>query len=105
MTKKQISFLEAKDIAIDFVKDDIFNFLKLKDILPPYLSDYYLETEGCWMFFRRENIILPEKTLVDCAYVVSKKGEARGVVNYRNNPEKAKEYLEKISNYFLENNL
>ena len=100
MSKKQISFLEAKDIATDFVKDDIFNFFKLKDILPPYLSDYYLETEGCWMFFRKENIILPQKTLVDCAYVVSKKGEARGVANYRNDPKKAKEYLEKYQIIF-----
>ena len=48
----------------------------LEDPSPPYLSNYYMEDKGCWIFFRHERIIIPpEKGPATSAFAVSKKGE------------------------------
>ncbi|MFC0035788.1 hypothetical protein [Cardiobacterium valvarum] len=67
------------------------------------MSDTYLEEEACWMFFRDERIVFPpENWLLDCAVVVSKTGEVRGVVNFQSSPEEAKKYLKTMSEYFIQ---
>lgn len=103
MKGKKISLEKAKELALDYIKYLIFKRVHLDNIEPPYMSDTYLEEEACWMFFRNERIVFPpENWLLDCAVVVSKTGEVRGVVNYQSSPEEAKKYLKTMSEYFIQ---
>jgi len=75
---------------------------ELQDMPPPYLSRDYMEAEGCWIFFRHERIhVAPASDPANRAIVISKKGEARLVADYRDNPERAREYLQTISDHFI----
>lgn len=74
------------------------------ELTPPYLADVYLEDKNCWMFFMREEdiTIIPEghKVLLNNAYVISKKGNGRNVVNLYHDLEEAKKYNKEMSDYF-----
>jgi len=61
-----------------------------------------MEAESCWIFFRHERIhVSPASGPANSAIAVSKKGEVRLVADYRENPERAREYLQTISAHFI----
>ena len=69
---------------------------KLEDIL----EERVVETEHCWMFFRKRSIILPpEYSLRDCSYVMAKRGGGRLVPDYWDDEVRLQEYLKTISDY------
>lgn len=79
----------------------------LKHIAPPdfknFLSDYYLEAEGCWLFFPNDFIEVPKEHwhLHKFAVAVSKSGHVSTVYDFRENKQKMQEYLEAFSLYSL----
>jgi hypothetical protein len=102
---KAVTVERARLIAVEAARfhwsDAVVN-----DVSRPFLSDVYLEAEHCWMFFRNDAIVTPpERALDDCAYVVSKRGHLRYVVNYAAEPQKADAYNKKMSEYFAAHNL
>ncbi len=102
MNNKEINFIEAKMLAESSAKKLITVWGDLEDPSPPYLSNYYMEDKGCWIFFRHERIIIPpEKGPATSAFAVSKKGEIRLIADYRDSPERAKEYLKTMSDHFI----
>lgn len=69
----------------------------------PLLQESFLEADHCWMFFRNKDIAIPpEQGLCDGAYVVSKNGSLRHIVDFSADPEKLKAYLQTMSDYFKE---
>ena len=96
------TFAEARAQASAAIKELLFTRPELQDTPPPYLSRDYMEAEGCWIFFRHERIhIASASDPANRAIVISKKGEARLVADYRDNPERAREYLQTISDHFI----
>ena len=96
------TFAEARAQAAAAIKELLFTRPELQDMPPPYLSRDYMEAEGCWIFFRHERIhVAPASDPANRAIVISKKGEARLVADYRDNPERAREYLQTISDHFI----
>ena len=96
------TFAEARAQAAAAIKELLFTRPELQDTPPPYLSRDYMEAEGCWIFFRHERIhIASASDPANRAIVISKKGEARLVADYRDNPERAREYLQTISDHFI----
>lgn len=71
--------------------------------VPNFLSDCYLEAEGCWIFFPMASIDAPETHwhLHKFAVAVSKSGEVRIVYDFRENAQKMQAYLEVISLHSL----
>ena len=96
------TFAEARAQASAAIKELLFTRPELQDTPPPYLSRDYMEAEGCWIFFRHERIhVASASDPANRAIVISKKGEARLVADYRDNPERAREYLQTISDHFI----
>ena len=96
------TFAEARAQAAAAIKELLFTRPELQDTPPPYLSRDYMEAEGCWIFFRHERIhVASASDPANRAIVISKKGEARLVADYRDNPERAREYLQTISDHFI----
>lgn len=101
-TAKTISFVDAKAIAEDMAYSDLKSFVghTQKSRL---LQDRWLEAEHCWIFFRtKEYNIPPEMWFIKnyCAYAISKKGTARSITDFSDNPERLQAYLQTMSNYF-----
>lgn len=93
-----ISFDVAKKLAENAIDEDLFWVEKEKSLI----SDYFLEADGCWFFFRKENVDIPaEYAFKDGAYAVSKKGNVRLIATFRRDSEELFEYLRKMSEYFL----
>lgn len=98
-----LTLAEARERAAASIKNLLITWANLEGILPPYLSTYYMEAEGCWIFFRHESIhITPESGPAYSAIAVSKKGEVRAIADYRDNPERAQEYLNIMSDHFIQ---
>ena len=96
------TFAEARLQAAAAIKELLYTQADLQGTPPPYLSRDYMEAEGCWIFFCHERIhIAPASDPANRAIVISKKGEARLVADYRDNPERAREYLQTISDHFI----
>lgn len=96
------TFAEARAQAAAAIKELLFTRPELQDTPPPDLSRDYMEAEGCWIFFRHERIhVASASDPANRAIVISKKGEARLVADYRDNPERAREYLQTISDHFI----
>ena len=96
------TFAEARLQAAAAIKELLYTRPELQDTPPPYLSRDYMEAEGCWIFFRHERIhVVSASDPANRAIVISKKGEARLVADYRDNPERAREYLQTISAHFI----
>jgi 30S ribosomal protein S13 len=102
-----ITFSEAREVAQKALKDILINWADLnagEDIC--FLSDHYMESEGCWFFFRHDNIFIsPDKGPADSAVAVSKRGEVRLIADFRATPEMANKYLKFMSEYFIKSNL
>jgi 30S ribosomal protein S13 len=97
-----LTYAEARERAAAAIKELLFTWADLQDTPPPYLSRDYMEAEGCWIFFRHERIhVSPESGPANSAIAVSKKGEVRFIADYRDNPERAKEYLQTMSEHFI----
>jgi hypothetical protein len=95
-----MNFEEAREQAIDSALVDLAGlFVGARNEI---LETRHLETEHCWMFFRRQSIEVPEeRSLSDFAYVFSKHtGEGRCVPNYWGDQVKLQSYLKLISDYF-----
>jgi TolA-binding protein len=68
-----------------------------------FLSDYYLEAEGCWYFFPMDSIEIPEEHwhLRKFAIAVSKSGRLSFAYDFRDDAPKMQAYLEALSLYSL----
>jgi hypothetical protein len=100
---QEITFEQAKKLAEERFVKRIGLFRDSCQI--PILSEQYVEAECCWFFFRNKQIQIPEsQSLLDGAYVVSKKGNLFGIADFSNNPTKLKEYLEKFFEHLKECN-
>lgn len=100
MEKQNISLAQARSIA----QDNAFAYLKaFCDKPEETLKAGYLEADHCWMFFRNENIEIPEDYTLGLkwAYVVSKKGKYSMVQDFSDDEKKVNEYLRTMSDYFL----
>ena len=96
------TFAEARLQAAAAIKELLYTQADLQGTPPPYLSRDYMEAESCWIFFRHERIhVSPASGPANSAIAVSKKGEVRLVADYRENPERAREYLQTISAHFI----
>lgn len=51
MNNKEINFIEAKMLAESSAKKLITVWGDLENPSPSYLSNYYMEDKGCWIFF------------------------------------------------------
>ena len=102
-----ITFIEAKEVANVSLRDVIVNWADLdikEDAI--LISNYYMESEGCWFFFRHEDIFIsPEKGPANSAVAVSKRGDVRLIADFRISPEMANKYLKFMSEYFIKSNL
>lgn len=100
-----ISFHEAKSLVEKVALQRLLEFRCDSDI--PILRNEYAESECCWIFFRNKLIQgPPERALTwDSAYVISKRGEIRLIGDWSDEPDKLKEQIERLSNYFKENGL
>ena len=92
------AFELSKDSAELLLRD-----LTAQDV--PLLDESrYLEAPGCWMFFRNPSIVIPpQHALRDCAFVVSRHGDLRTIVDYTHNPAQLAAYLRTMSDYFVKN--
>lgn len=68
----------------------------------PLLEDRCLEGEHCWMFFTNRRIYFAPGSLGSPAYAISKRGTGRIIANFYDDPVRAEEYLQTMSNYFYE---
>jgi hypothetical protein len=102
-TLKSISFNQAKTIAEQHAFTDLEGFGAKPTAI---LKDESLEAEHCWMFFRNEQINVPDDALlgIKWAYVVSKKGTYSMVQDLSGDHKKLLEYLQKLSDNFKARN-
>ena len=100
MSKNPLSYTEAKAVAEDAADPVLRPFVSARDA--PLLEDRFLESDACWIFFRRRTIAIPPEALLHAgwAYAVSKDGEVRQIIDYFDEPEKARDYLRTISKFF-----
>ncbi len=98
---KQISLLQARAIAEQHAFADLKEFA---GSFSQVLKDDYLESEHCWMFFRKEEINVPsDATLgIKWAYVVSKKGTYSMVQDFSDDQQKLQAYINSMSDHFQE---
>ncbi len=96
---ESITFDQAKKIATEMAHKHLSPYWKDKSI--PLLRDDNLEAEYCWVFFRNTEIkITQEGAIADWAYCISKKGTARSISDFSDDPVRANEYLQQMSNHF-----
>ncbi|MCO4857171.1 hypothetical protein MKD49_11840 [Herbaspirillum sp. WGmk3] len=94
-----ITFDQARKIATDLALSHLSVYRKDQTI--PLLEDRHLEAEHCWMFFRNPAITIShEGSLADWAYCISKRGTARSVADFSENPVQLHAYLKTMSDYF-----
>lgn len=108
--KREISFHKAKKMAEEAIAPDMKTYLSYPD--QEYFSENVLEADNAWMFLKNEEIImeLPKpKTggfISTCSSaIVSKKGEIRLFSDWGEDIDKAKEYLQILSDLFKQKNL
>jgi hypothetical protein len=100
----RITASEARVLAVNAAKPRWV--AEVGNTARPFLEDSFIEAQHCWMFFRNRDIaVAPERALADEAYVVSKRGTVRTVVNYIDDQKEAANYLQKMSDYFATNNM
>jgi hypothetical protein len=101
---KIITLDQAKKIASELAHTHLSPYWTDKSI--PLLKEDHLEAESCWMFFRNPAIeITQEGALADWAYCISKKGTARSIADFSDDPILTQEYLQKMSNHFKDRGL
>ena len=61
MNDKEINFIEAKMLAESSAKKLITVWGDLENPSPPYLSNYYMEDKGCWIFLDMKELLFPQK--------------------------------------------
>lgn len=94
-----VNLAQARVIAESGAKSDLEDLVT--DSSMPLLQDTFLEADHCWMFFRNKAIHIPaERSLCDCAYVVSRKGSLRHIADFSENPERLQAYLQTMSDHF-----
>jgi hypothetical protein len=95
-----MKFEEAKQRAEQAARLDLQGLYS--EPIECVLDASYEETEHCWMFFHDRSIVIPpERALSEFAYAYGKvSGEGRCVPDFRNDPQRLKEYLAFISDYF-----
>lgn len=101
----QITFDQAKKQAENAVMSDIAHYENIEVCHP--LEDEYFEAECCWIFLRNKKIIvLPTHwfTKEYGAYAVSKKGAFSQIMNFANDTEQLKTYVQIMSDYFKATN-
>jgi hypothetical protein len=99
-----ITLDQARKIATDLALSHLSSYWIDKSI--PLLQEGNLEAEHCWMFFRNRAIVInQEGALADWAYCISKKGTARSIVDFSDDPVRLHEYLQIMSNHFKERSL
>ena len=100
--KKSLTFQDARIRANEVAADQGLRKLASPDNTN-FLSDYYLEAEGCWYFFPIEGVTIPLECwhLRGFAVAVSKAGMVSTVYDFRDNEQKMREYLEAFSLYSL----
>lgn len=101
-----IDFIKAKDIAEINLKETLTRCSI--DYSIEVLSEYYLDKEFCFIFFRNSKITIPDKFLLsaDWAPAVCKRtGEVQQIYDLRHNPIRMEEYSELMSEFFENNRL
>ena len=95
-----ITLNQARKKAEKMAKEN-FEFSNMI-VSAPFIRDYYLEEDGCWMFFLREDIKIPSnKWMANVAFIISKEGEERLIGNLIDNIDEAKSYNKEMSDYFI----
>lgn len=95
---------QARKVASDLALSHLSIYWNDKSI--PLLQTENLEAEHCWLFFRNRAILIPQEgSLAEWAYCISKKGTARSIVDFSDDPVRLYEYLQIMSNYFKERGL
>lgn len=97
-----ISFSHAKGLAARSIEMDLDWLLENGESL---LSEYYLEGDNLWIFFRKEDVFIPEnKGLRRGSYAVSKKGSVRLIAEFPKDSPELLDYFKKLSDFFEKNN-
>lgn len=93
--KEKISFEYARVLANNSAKEIIDGLPSVNaGCVNDYLDDHYLEAKGCWFFYRKKEIVFPlEASLSNYAYAITRFGETFFIPDYRESPQKEKEYL------------
>ncbi len=99
-----ITLDHARKVATDLALSHLAVYWIDKSI--PLLQEGNLEAEHCWMFFRNKAIVITQEgALADWAYCISKKGTARSIADFSDDPVRLHEYLQTMSNHFKERDL
>jgi hypothetical protein len=68
------------------------------------LSEFYLEAEYCWMFFRNKALIVREEFIMsEAAISVSRMGRVSWIADLSDEPERLKIYIAEMSDYYRQN--
>jgi hypothetical protein len=104
-SNSNLTFEKAREIVYEIARKQLLEFMIDPSIA--VLSEQFAESECCWIFFRNKAIIgPPERALTwDGAYAISKKGEIRLIGDLSESPEQLKLQIDRLSNYFKDNQL
>jgi hypothetical protein len=101
MSCDRILFPRAREIAVEFMKEQIPQFLPGSDI--PLLEEEYIEHEDFWIFFRNPEIIIPPNSgriAAVWAYAVGVTGEPIIVPDHRGNKAELDAQAARLSKYY-----
>jgi hypothetical protein len=100
VTQPSLTYEEARAAAEVAASEVLRQFAE--NVGTPLLESHYLESLECWMFFRNRAIQIPVSAALhaDWAYAVSRAGEVRQIVDYYDDPQKARDYLRVMSDFF-----
>jgi len=89
-----ISFEDARKIAHEAARTNLRQFCDEDSV--SYLSEEYLESDTCWLFFRNKDIgVPPESSLkADWSYAVSRQGELREFYDIDDKTKMAQAFME-----------
>jgi hypothetical protein len=101
MEVTKITVDQARKMAENAVLEDIVRLNLIEPVR--LLEDEYLEADYCWIFLRSKKIVIPHDRWFERAYgayAISKKGGFSLITDFSDEPEKLKEYLQTMSDYF-----
>ncbi len=97
----KVTFEEARRLASEAARSE-FGVHSSSD-KRELLSDFHMEAEGCWFFFKADDTLPPRGTgmLASGVYAVSKSGVTSCVYDFRDNVQQMRDYVEMFSLYSL----